>query len=80
MVSFGFALLVFYIATKPPPPKFSLEVSTWTIIIKKNCSSLCLIYILINIIWLGDNGTWPYAFALFFCPLFLSQKNCEKLE
>ncbi|PNX85190.1 hypothetical protein L195_g041257 [Trifolium pratense] len=28
MVSFGFALLVFYIATKPPPPKFSLEVST----------------------------------------------------
>lgn len=28
MVSFGIALLVFYIATKPPPPNFSLEVST----------------------------------------------------
>ncbi|WJX30910.1 hypothetical protein P8452_19398 [Trifolium repens] len=27
MVSFGFALLVFYIATKPPPPKFSLEIA-----------------------------------------------------
>ncbi|MCI11677.1 hypothetical protein A2U01_0032779, partial [Trifolium medium] len=25
MVSFGFALFVFYIATKPPPPKISLE-------------------------------------------------------
>lgn len=27
MVSFGFALLVFYIATKPPTPKISFEVS-----------------------------------------------------
>ncbi|CAK9140378.1 unnamed protein product [Ilex paraguariensis] len=30
MVSFGVALLVFYLATKPPPPKMSIKIKEWS--------------------------------------------------